>query len=119
MDIHDVLDTEELMIRLDNDMELLQELIEIFLEDYPQQMVAIANAIQSRNGQELQHAAHTLKGAVGNFCAKKAVELAFQLEKKGEGEDFENVSEVYSLLENELNKVVSALHVLAAETVAD
>ncbi len=119
MNIHDVLDTEELFVRLDNDMELLQELIEIFLEDYPHQMEAIAKAIQTKDGHELRHAAHTLKGAVGNFCAKTAFDLSYQLEKKGEQQDFSNVEAVYSSLESELKKVVSALHALAAETVTN
>ena len=117
MNIQDVLDTRELYSRLDNDMELLQELVEIFVEDYPQLMQSISEAIQTHNADELRQAAHTLKGAVGNFCAQKAYDLALQLEMSGDRNDFSNTAQLYEALGKELDKVKSALLALTEETV--
>ncbi|RMF57937.1 MAG: Hpt domain-containing protein [Calditrichaeota bacterium] len=119
MDYHSVLDTRELFERLDNDHELFHELVEIFQEDYPQQLSFIEEAIRNRNGAELRHWAHTLKGAVGNFCAHTAFNIAYKLEKCGENEDFSEAEKLYPEMVSEIQRVVDALNTLAEETITE
>lgn len=113
--IDDVLNEAELRERLDNDMALLAELAAIFREDYPPLLIKIAAAIQRRDGPALQEAAHTLKGAVANFYAPKAVAAAGKLEYCGKVSDFSNAGEDYARLQRCIGQVQKALERLLAE----
>lgn len=113
MGIDEVLNKEELFERLDDDQELLVELIEIFLSEYPESIQSIASAIQAQDPEALRIAAHTLKGAVGNFCAYKAMEAAEQLEMSGRNKDLNSVEADFVSLETEMTKVNAALQDLA------
>ena len=56
----------------------------------------------SRNdGMQVSRAAHSLKGAVGNFGAEKAVALAGELELMGDGNNLAGAGKVFkSLIES-------------------
>ncbi len=115
MVVEDVLDREELMLRVDDDVELLQELIELFLEDYPALMSEIEAGIREQDAKKLKRGAHTLKGSVGNFCASRAFNAAFQLEAFGSKEDFSQTEAAYTSLVEEMKAVEQALQLLAEE----
>ncbi len=107
-----VIDREDLMERIGGDLELLEELLELFDEDYPELLNEIRQAILQQNGEQLKRAAHTLKGAVGNFAAIKAHQLALALEKKGEAGDFTNTPELVEQLTAAIQEFKSALKTL-------
>lgn len=115
MNIDEVLDRKELFIRIDDDMELLQELVELFLEDYPQLLENIKTAVENQDAVGLKQAAHALKGSVGNFCADKAFQHAADLEERGDAGNLANAEQVVDALENEMKKVDSALQALAMQ----
>ena len=104
-----IIDREDLMERIGGDMELLEELLELFDEDYPELMGEIRSAVDSRDGEKLKRSAHTLKGAVGNFAAIKAHHLAYQLEKMGENNDFSNAFMLVEQLEQAIDEFKSVL----------
>ena len=58
----------------------MKELVGLFLDECPQRMAEIREAITRRDATKLQQAAHTLKGSVGNFGAREAFEAARRLE---------------------------------------
>jgi len=66
---------------IDNDLELLNELIQIFIETMPEQLTALNAALENNNIEALANAAHTVKGMVSNFLAEPATTLAAELEK--------------------------------------
>lgn len=76
-----IVDREELMERIDNDLEFLAETVEMFREDYPELLTQIHNGIDQHDSNAVAIAAHTLKGLVGNFAATPAADAAFELEK--------------------------------------
>ena len=115
MEIQSILDREELFERLDNDYELLQEFIEMFLEDYPSLVSEIESAVASKNSENLKIAAHTLKGSVGNFCAQGAFDAAFVLEQCGSKNDFSQIDVQLVQLRREMEQVETALKALAEE----
>ncbi len=108
-----IIDHQDLMERIGGDMELLDELLELFEEDYPGLITEIQQAIDEKDGEKLKRSAHTLKGAVGNFAALKAHALAFQLEKKGETGDFTNAHNLLIQLQDAIDEFKSALKSLA------
>ena len=69
--------------RVGGDASLLQEVAQLFLEDYPNSLSAIETAIQSGDSKALERAAHTLKGAVANFGVDPVVQSALALEMSG------------------------------------
>jgi len=108
-----VFDREEALERVDNDKELLREIIALFEEECPQLLDAIRRAIAEKDGDALQHSAHTLKGSVGNFAARAAFDAAFQLERMGKERRWEGAEQALAELEREIERLLPALKELA------
>jgi two-component system sensor histidine kinase/response regulator len=77
------LDRHVALLRVGGDEELLKEIAAIFLEECPRMLAAIRSAITDNNPRILEESAHALKGSVGNFGARAAVESALRLEQMG------------------------------------
>lgn len=71
------------LLRVGGDEELLKEIADIFLEDYPKVFAEIEAALACGDARRLEQSAHTLKGSAGNFGAKAVVETASRLEQMG------------------------------------
>ncbi|MDY6862443.1 MAG: Hpt domain-containing protein [Thermodesulfobacteriota bacterium] len=103
MKIKDVIDREELLSLVDGDMELLCELIDLFMEGCQKHMSDIETAIIKKDSSGLYHSAHALKGSVGNFVSNEPFNMAFELEKMGKDEDFSDSIKAYKTLEEEID----------------
>jgi HPt (histidine-containing phosphotransfer) domain-containing protein len=79
-----------------DDIEFLQELIEIFDEECSKQIVLIESAITSKNSEEIENIAHSMKGAAAQIAAKPLCRAAYLLEQSAKER---NVSEYSSSLE--------------------
>ncbi len=104
-----IFDREELWMRLDGDEKLFKEIYRLFLEDCPNMLSAIREAIAQGDGEALMQAAHKLKGSVGNFGARRAVEAALRLEDMGREGDLSGAEEGYRTLETEIEHLMEAL----------
>lgn len=76
-------DRESALARVGDDEDLLSELVRIFLDDYPNSLREMQEALAQGNSKLLERAAHSLKGAVANFGAEDVVKEAFELERLG------------------------------------
>ncbi len=101
--------------RVDGDHALLREVTGLFLEDAPKLLQQIRDAIEHRDARLLEHAAHTLKGAVGNFGARPTQELALELEKAGRSGQFDDAPALLNQLEGQFARLNPALEALAKE----
>ena len=63
----------------------------------------------------LERAAHTLKGAVGNFSAQGAYAAALRVEMMGRGGDLTHAAAAYAELEQEVARLGEALTALREE----
>ncbi len=97
---------------LDGDSELLTEIVELFLEDYPTQLTCIREALKQGDGKVLERSAHTFKGSLSHFGAESAVEAALQLEKMGQQGDLTHAWETYALLEQTVERLKPSLKAL-------
>ena len=97
------------LIRTGHDLELLTELIEIFLADCPWRMAELQEAIALSDAQGLERAAHKLKGAAAVFDARSVVEAAEQLESLGRQNNVSAAGETLSHLGREIAKLTHAL----------
>ena len=62
---------------VENDMELLVEMAQLFLADSSKLVREIGQAVDKRDARALQYSAHTYKGSVANFAAQPARDAAY------------------------------------------
>ena len=94
-----VLDRELAMTRVGGDAELLKELGDLFLEEYPRLMGELRAAFDQRDAKQVERTAHGLKGSVANFGAKPAVDAAFQIEQLGHSGKLDSVADLLRTLD--------------------
>lgn len=66
----------------------LRELFGIFLADTPSRILEIEQSTAALDAKTLTRAAHSIKGAAGNFGAHQLCEIARQIEAHGKASDF-------------------------------
>jgi len=76
-------DPESLWKRVDGDLALLCELVELFAAEVPPMLARIEAAIKNGSASELEKASHKIKGSVLQFSAHSAAAVALELEESG------------------------------------
>jgi len=99
----------ELLKRVGGDIELLEEIYELFVEDCPRMLQEIRRAIEAEDGAGMSRSAHRLKGAVGNFSAKQAVGLAAKLEEMGRSDTLDRPMDLFNELEKQIGYLMESL----------
>jgi len=108
-------DLSSAMERVLDDQDLFREIAGMFIETCPDYIAKIKEGIAENDAGILEREAHSLKGAVGNFDAKEAYELAYRLEKSGEEGKMATAEEGLSDLERALNELVSEMKIVLQE----
>src|SRR5579884_2010882 len=90
------------LARLGDDEELLREVVELFLSEYPITLAQIRDAVQSRDASALESSAHSLKGSIATFGAEQARQAAFSLEQLGRESNLDPAPRKLSELEQAL-----------------
>jgi HPt (histidine-containing phosphotransfer) domain-containing protein len=103
------LDVNGAMLRLGNDVSLFEEFIGFYQEDYPRLLSDLRQAVQSRNGDAIHHAAHGLKGLVASLGATDVAATAGSLERMGRTRDFSDAEATFSKLQAEIDQLNSEL----------
>ncbi|HUU30040.1 MAG TPA: PAS domain S-box protein [archaeon] len=109
------LDKEAILRHVDGDKELLRQVTELFLEITPGIMNDLNQAIEKGNFKKVESLAHTLKGSVGNFAARDAVDMALSLEKSGRAGDLVQAKKNYLRLKTVIESLYRALKELIPE----
>ena len=97
-----LIDRKALLAGVDGDPQLLRELTRLFLADYPRNLAQINDALRLGDVEALAKGAHKLKGAVGNFAAKKVAQAAELLERLGKEGDLRAARDAFVTLESDL-----------------
>lgn len=98
---------------IDGDVQLLLELVEIFLKFFPQSSAMLRQASRSGDSEELQESAHKLKNQIGYFFCPKLISIAQELEKLGaDGKVNESFKLVDQLIQ-EIPKLIDELYQFA------
>jgi CheY-like chemotaxis protein len=100
---------------LHGNVELLKEISAMFLAQYNQHLTVIREAIGKGDGVALQRAAHTLKGAVGNFSARSVQEAAYKLELIGRSGRLVQAEDAFNILQAEIMRLKPELELIAGE----
>ncbi len=87
-----VMDVEGALKRLGNDLELLEQIIQIFLEDAPGLVHGARQALARGDAAELRRAAHSVKGMMATLGAQAGVTAALRLEQGAASGDLADAS---------------------------
>jgi HPt (histidine-containing phosphotransfer) domain-containing protein len=72
---------EELRAFSDEEQDLAEELISLFLDDSPTQLLALQTALCETNLPELERHSHRLKGSAGSIGALRLREICAEIEE--------------------------------------
>jgi len=97
-----VFNREDMLQRVDGDEELMAEIIELFLEDAPEQLSAIREAFGQADIEALGRCAHGLKGSAGNVSAPALREVALEVERAAANGPLDGVDTMIGRLDAEL-----------------
>ena len=104
-----IFDTARILANVDGDQEVLQQIVELFLEDSQVVLAQIRDAIEREDTETLTCSAHSLKGAVSNFGAQCAFRAAKKMESLGRNGDLEGARNGLAWLEDEVHRLQDAL----------
>jgi two-component system, sensor histidine kinase and response regulator len=92
----------ELLLRVENDLDLLGELIGIFKEEFPFLMQSLQEYIARGDMKNVEMTSHALKGMLSGLSVTRAAALAAQLEGMAREGKSSGLSKVLTLLEHEV-----------------
>lgn len=104
-----VFDQQALIERIDGDEELLETILEMFVENIPDRLDAIKTAIDNNDITLLKREAHSLKGAAATISADRITELAQQLEELKINGNLSKVKSILALLYLEFEQLKTTL----------
>ena len=104
-----VLDLNLVLATLEGDLELLQEMVDLFLAESHQLMLEIQESVKNHDPQLLELAAHRLKGSVSNFSAPDAYQAALRLEMIGRGGNLQHADRAVAELQQAMERLTPAL----------
>ncbi|MCF8218050.1 MAG: Hpt domain-containing protein [Bacteroidales bacterium] len=83
--------------------DMIIELIDTFLQDYPEKLSVLNDAIKNKDFETINRYSHSLKGSLGIFSADEARDAAYRLELAGKNNDDSNLNELYAQFDQHLN----------------
>jgi PAS domain S-box-containing protein len=95
-------DLEAVLKQMGGDEALVAEVLQVFAQDASESAAILKHAVENNNSLEVMRLAHGFKGVLGNMGAKKAMELAYTLEKAGKEGRFDLIPEIFTDLEKEI-----------------
>jgi len=107
---------DNLIKSLENDRSLFKELVEIFVNDYPQMLNTLRTSLKALDAKTFSRAAHSLKGMLRNFQAEAAADTAFDLERRGKQGELDGTEQIIESLAGQLEEVAQKLKQLVSET---
>jgi HPt (histidine-containing phosphotransfer) domain-containing protein len=106
-----VFDYDDFLDRIDGDVDLLKEVVQIFLEDTPRLLTNLYSGIKSGDNEAVERAAHTLKGATANISAKRLQQLSQYIQlalKENDAADIESFINHFKENYKKLDQVLRA-----------
>ena len=107
--VEQILDLDAALGRVDGDRELLVEMADLFLDEYPRLLTTLRDAVAHGNAQTATYAAHTLKGSVANFAAMPAFTAAQKIERIARQGDLAQAHAAFADLEAQLTRLKPVL----------
>ncbi len=95
-------DVEDMIDRMDGNLVLLAELVEMFFKDYPHDLFELNEALEKKDLKTLVYLTHGLKGELGNMGMTTAYKIACDLDKLFKNNKLEEAPEMVRKLIREV-----------------
>jgi CheY-like chemotaxis protein/HPt (histidine-containing phosphotransfer) domain-containing protein len=95
--------------RLGGDEKLFHEVIGIFLEEVPQHMACLKQAIVQQNAKAIEEISHKLKGELGYLGIAEVSHIVRELEELGRNSELGGTAALYAVFEAQLSEVLTAM----------
>lgn len=92
----------ELKMLMEEDFPIL---IETYITDSHERLIALEDAISSQDSGEVRELAHSFKGSSANLGAQPLADICFKLETMGREGSLGGAEEIYSELKTEYQQV--------------
>jgi len=94
----------------DGDEEFINSVISVFLEEVPQDLEGLENALASQNHEQVYQLAHKIKPNVDLLGMEQTRATALQIETLGKNEaNMNEIRDVFPVLKKDILQVVSEL----------
>ena len=103
------LDKQAVLERIDNDLELFDEICDIFKDEGPGLVLKLREAVDTGEIQLATRYAHSLKSSSANIGAEALSELARQAEHAGRMGDPGELRNLLPLIDAQLEEVIAEL----------
>jgi CheY-like chemotaxis protein/HPt (histidine-containing phosphotransfer) domain-containing protein len=113
--VEEPIDRDMLMCQVEGDLDLMREIVELFLDQTPGLMREMRTSLSRGDPATLATAAHTLKGSAGNIGAHPAYMLVAEVELAAKRGDLQAASGALKELEAEVDRLQFALEALREE----
>jgi CheY-like chemotaxis protein/HPt (histidine-containing phosphotransfer) domain-containing protein len=113
------LNQDVLIKSFNEDYSLFKELVEIFVNDYPQMLNSLRKSLKADDAETFIRNAHSLKGMLRNFEAEAAADTAFDLEKKGKQGELDGTDQIIDRLADQIDEVAQNLKQLVKKISKD
>jgi two-component system sensor histidine kinase/response regulator len=110
-------DDGELLSRVEGSKELMEQLIAMFLEEYPPLLIEIAASVDRGDAKLVNQLSHRIKGSAAILSASGVVQTAQRLEDMGEANDLSGAIDALADLDRELNRLQEALNAASLQPV--
>jgi HPt (histidine-containing phosphotransfer) domain-containing protein len=97
------------------DNEIIVEIIDIFLNEYPERIEALSKCIDDVDYDNLKFNSHSIKGVIANFVAAEVEQQAKELEIMGSEKNMDGVNELFASFKISSTTLVDELRELKEE----
>ena len=112
---NDVFDMSQALARVGDDRDFLVEIAQLLISTWPEHQARILEAVGNHDAPALERAAHSLKGAVGNFGTGRAFAAAYRLERLARDGEMAEAGDALTALEGEFERLRAALEAALPE----
>jgi len=95
--------------RIGGDEDFLQELLDIYVEDFLEKHAQLLEAIRRQDFQAIKEIGHSLKGASGNLSLNGLQEASYQVEMAGRENNLDGAKTHFRRLHEEFNRMLACL----------
>jgi CheY-like chemotaxis protein len=100
----DIFNKDELLSRAGGDNKLMNDLLKVFLENFPGKLQELKQALHQNDTERLADHAHTIKGASANLGAHTLQAAAFKIETAGRDKNLTRAQVALNQLDSEFEQ---------------
>jgi two-component system, sensor histidine kinase and response regulator len=97
------------------DKEIVYEIIEIFINEYPDRMKSISESIETVDHEKIKFSCHSIKGVIANFIAPEVEQQARELEMMGTLQNVEGINELFAEFKASTAIMIDELKIIKQE----